>query len=224
MFIITAFRRHKTPGCRLHSFTALLTAVHIRVKDFEQFGAGSACSCHAYTLTYIRAHRSSPYRCTFPFGVFSSDLWSLYCPGNFATTRRVYLAFQKPVLRVGMKTRVDDPENSGERKPVDSLPFTLSRRTLPAKFLRDFRRTFSLLKRPSTGRVRAAPCFHDYRTRVGGFLTDETEVSRCRKFRGSITRDSPESIRPRVKRTIPTSFRIAIVRRIDFTARPVSAE
>ena len=55
MFIITAFKRHKTPGYRLHSFTALLTAVHVRVKDFEQFGVRSACSCHAYARHHIDA-------------------------------------------------------------------------------------------------------------------------------------------------------------------------
>ena len=175
MFIITAFKRHKTPGYRLHSFTALLTAVHVRVKDFEQFGVRSACSCHAYARHHTDAR----------FGVFSSDLWSLYCPGNFATRRRMYLAFQKPVLRLGMKTC----RRSGKFGARAGWPGAFhALAELPRRsFSGIFGERFSL-KRPVDG-PRSGACFHDYGTRVSnmkatfrGFLTDETEASRSRKL------------------------------------------
>lgn len=67
MFIITAFRHRETlPGADYALSLLCSRLCHIRVKDFEQFGAGSACSCHAYARRHTDAR--------FHSGVFPSDL------------------------------------------------------------------------------------------------------------------------------------------------------
>lgn len=72
MFIITVFRHHETPGCRLHSFTALLIRLYTYGSKISN--NSGLVQRAAATLTLVRTCTSSPYRCAFPFGVFSSDL------------------------------------------------------------------------------------------------------------------------------------------------------